>query len=176
MKIGRLIYQKLIEPLIRSKKPPIYKARGVAVGLAWAMTPLVGIQMFLVTFTWGVLKKFKWHFSLPLALAWTWITNVATLVPVYYVFYITGQLMRGNFDDITGYDALKDLIARIFLSEEPFMKQMEAFCELLFIDWGVSMFIGCIPWVIISGFLGYHLTLKFIQKKEALIKKKRSKK
>ena len=170
-KIGHLIYEKLIEPLIKSRKSAEYKARGVAIGLAWAMTPLVGIQMFLVTFTWAFLKKFKWHFSLPLALAWTWVTNVVTLVPVYYVFYITGQLIRGNFSDITGYDALKDAIAHIFLSDAPFMEQTKAFCELLFIDWGVSMFVGCVPWIIISALLGYHLTLKFIQKRETLTKR-----
>ena len=72
-RIKRLLRLKLIIPLLRSPHPPEYKARGVAVGMAWAMTPLVGIQMWLVFMTWVIAKKiFKWGFSMPLALAWTW--------------------------------------------------------------------------------------------------------
>ncbi len=163
--IKKIVHQKLIEPLIHSKKPAIYKARGVAVGLGWAMTPLVGIQMFLVILTWGFLRKFHWHFSLPLALAWTWVTNVITLPPVYYVFYMTGQIMRFKFDNITGYESIKQLIENVFLADIPFMQQVESFLALLFVDWGVSMFLGCIPWIILSVILGYRLTLQFEQKR-----------
>ena len=86
-------------PLIRSQKPAEYKAKGVAVGLAWAMTPLVGIHMWLVFMTWVIWKKFSPKgFSLTLGLAWTWVTNVFTMVPAYYMFYVTGQLMMGRFD------------------------------------------------------------------------------
>jgi len=165
MNLKKLIYQKLIEPIIHSKHSAVYKARGVAVGLGWAMTPLVGVQMPLVALTWMILKKFKYHFSLPLALAWTWVTNVVTLAPVYYVFYITGQIMRFNFNDITGYQSLENLITEVFISDIPFLEQLKAFFNLFFIDWGISMFLGCVPWVIVSVFLGYRLTLRFEEKR-----------
>jgi len=171
MKIKQLIFQKLIEPIILSKQPALYKARGVAVGLGWAMTPLVGIQMVLVTLTWSLAKKWHWHFSLPLALAWTWVTNVVTLVPVYYVFYLTGQMMRFQFDDITGYEGLKVLIEDVFVKDIPFLEQVKAFCSLFFIDWGVSMFLGCIPWVILSVFIGYRLTLHIAEKRVKFFKR-----
>lgn len=164
-KLKELIFKKLIEPILKSKKSAVYKARGVAVGLGWAMTPLVGIQMPLVFFTWVILKKFNCHFSLPLALAWTWVTNVVTLVPIYYVFYLTGQMIRFNFDDITGYQSVKKLIEDVFLAEASSLEQFEAFLELFFIDWGVSMLIGCIPWAILSVIMGYKLTLKFEEKR-----------
>jgi hypothetical protein len=100
----RLIRIRLIVPLLRSPHPPEYKARGVAVGLAWAMTPLVGIQMWLVFMTWVASRKFfKWDFSLPLAIAWTWLTNVFTMIPIYYIFYVTGQIIRWQVDSISGY-------------------------------------------------------------------------
>ena len=161
LKLKKLIYKKLIKPILQSKQPAIYKARGVAVGLGLAMTPLVGVQMPLVFFTWVVLKKMKYDFSLPLALAWTWVTNVFTLVPVYYVFYITGQVMRLNFGNITGYQSVKSLIEADFLADISLIDQLKSFFELFFIDWGISMFIGCIPWVIFGIILGYRLTLKF---------------
>ena len=67
--IGRMIKFRLLVPLMRSQKPPEYKAKGVAVGLAWAMTPLVGIQMWLVFMTWVIWKKFSASlFAVPRAL------------------------------------------------------------------------------------------------------------
>ena len=165
-RIKKIIFRKLIFPLLNSKKSAMYKARGVAVGLGWAMTPLVGIQMALVLLTWKIAKYFKWNFSLTLALAWTWVTNVVTLPPVYYVFYVTGQIMRGNFNNISGYSSLKELISKVFLSDTSFVEQMEAFLKLLFIDWGISMFLGCVPWIILSVVVGYKLTFKYILRKE----------
>ena len=62
--IGRLFKKRLLIPIIRSPHPPEYTARGVAIGTMWAMTPLVGIQMWLVSMTWLFYKKFlKTSFS-----------------------------------------------------------------------------------------------------------------
>lgn len=164
-RLENVVYKKLIHPMIYSAQPPVYKARGVAIGMAWAMTPLVGVQMGLVTVTWGIAKFFKWRFSLPLALAWTWVTNVVTLPPIYYLFYVTGQIMRGRFQDISGYQSLQKLIEAAFLSNEPFMRQMEAFFRLFVQDWGISMFVGCAPWVVIGAFAAYRLTMRFEERR-----------
>ena len=99
----RLLHFKLVIPLKRSQESVEYIARGVAVGLAWAMTPLVGIQMTTVLLTWMVARFFKWRFSLVIACAWTWVTNVVTMWPIYYVFYITGKLMMGQVHNIHAY-------------------------------------------------------------------------
>ena len=107
--LTRLLKLRLVIPILRSPHPPEHTARGVAIGTMWAMTPLVGIQMWLVSMTWIVYKKvFKTSFSLPLGLAFTWITNVFTMVPMYYIFYVTGQLMLGHWDSISGYSHLKE--------------------------------------------------------------------
>lgn len=160
--LGRLLKMKLIVPLLRSPHPPEYKARGVAVGLAWAMTPLVGIQMWTVFMTWLICKKvFKWNFSLPLGIAWTWVTNVFTMIPIYYIFYVTGKLMFGDFDSIGGYDTLSEIFRKTFLSDIGFVEQWKEFFKLLLQDFGVAMMVGCIPWLIVSAVLGYYLTLRF---------------
>lgn len=162
--MGRILKHKLIIPLIRSPHPPEYKAKGVAVGMAWAMTPLVGIQMWLVFVTWIVAKKiFKWSFSLPLALAYTWVSNVFTLVPIYYVFYVTGQIMRGQWGAISGYKALRSIIENTFLSDYTFLEKWSLFFKLLLKDWGVSMALGCLPWAVILGWGSYYITLRFEQ-------------
>ncbi len=160
--IGRMIKFRLLVPLMRSQKPPEYKAKGVAVGLAWAMTPLVGIQMWLVFMTWVIWKKFSPKgFSLTLGLAWTWITNVFTMVPAYYVFYVTGQLMMGRFDSIGGYDSLQSIISETFLAEYTFWEQWGLFFKMLLKDWGLSMAIGCLPWALAGYIGGYYCTLAF---------------
>lgn len=57
--IVSLIRMKLIIPMIRSKNPPEITARGSMVGMGWAMTPLVGIQMYLAFMTWLACRKFS---------------------------------------------------------------------------------------------------------------------
>ena len=167
-KTKRLIQFRLIVPLLRSQQPPEYKARGVAVGLAWAMTPLVGIQMTTVFITWVIAKKiFRWGFSLPLGLAWTWVTNVITMIPVYYVFYLTGQILRGKIHAISGYENLSNIIRETFLGDLSFVDQWLLFFKLLLQDWGVSMAIGCIPWAVVMAGSGYYLTIRFEQKRLA---------
>ena len=160
--IGRLLKFRLLIPLLRSSKPAEYKAKGVAVGLAWAMTPLVGIQMWLVFMTWVIWKRFSPSgFSLTLGLAWTWVTNVFTMVPAYSVFYVTGQLMMGNFDSIGGYDSLQSIIAETFLAEYTFLEKWGLFFKLLLKYWGVSMAVGCLPWAVAGYVGGYYFTYAF---------------
>lgn len=163
-RFGRLLKQKLIVPLVRSEHPATYKAKGVAIGCAWAMTPLVGIQMWLVFMTWIISKRlFKVDFSLPLALAWTWISNVFTLVPIYYVFYVTGQIMQGEWGNISGYGVLTTIIHETFLADYTFAERWGLFLKLFLKDWGIAMAIGCFPWAIIGGIGGYAFTMRFEQ-------------
>jgi len=172
-RLMRLLRMKLIIPLLRSPHPPEYKARGVAVGLAWAMTPLVGIQMWAVFMTWlGAKKLFKWTFSLPLGLAWTWVTNVFTMIPCYYIFYVTGQLMRWDTENIGGYNKLSGIIRETFLSDLSFAQKWGLFLKLLVQDYGISMMIGCLPWLVGVSVAGYYLTLRFEQKRLARKQKK----
>ena len=161
-RIKRLLRLKLIVPLLRSPHPPEYKARGVAIGLMWAMTPLVGIQMWLVLMTWLTARKlFKWDFSLGLGLAWTWVTNVFTMVPCYYLFYVTGQILQGKFHSISGYENLARIIRSTFLSDLSFVDEWLLFFKLLAKDWGISMALGCLPWMAVMTIVGYYMTIGF---------------
>lgn len=158
--IGRLLKKKLIIPLWRSPHPPEYKALGVAIGLGWAMTPLVGVQMYLVWMTWLIMKKvFNKPFSLALGLAWTWVTNVFTMVPIYYVFYLTGRLMMGK--GLTEDHSVKQQIAAIFLGPQSFIQKWGDFFRALMKEWGLTMMMGCIPFVIAALLLGYYVTLRY---------------
>jgi len=160
--IGRLLKLKLVIPLLRSPHPADFKARGVAVGMGWAMTPLVGIQMTLVMITWVFFKKIlKKDFSVPLALAYTWVTNVFTMLPIYYIFYVTGQILFGHWNDISGYAQLHDILHDTFMSDLSFSEQWLLFFKLLLQDWGLAMIVGCLPWLIAGAWISYALTMKF---------------
>ena len=83
------------------------------------------------------------------------------MIPVYYIFYVTGKLMFGDFDSIGGYNALYEIIHKTFLSDIGFIKQWKEFFKLMLQDFGIAMMVGCIPWLIVSSIAGYYITLHF---------------
>ena len=96
-----------------------------------------------------------------LGIAYTWVTNVFTMIPVYYIFYVTGQIMRGNFNEISGYSHLAGIVRETFIGDLSFIDKWLLLFKILLKDWGVSMAVGCLPWAIVSAIVGYYLTLKF---------------
>jgi len=66
-------------------------ALGVAVGMFVAWTPTVGIQMVLTAFIAAMLGANK-----VVGLPWVWISNPATMLPIYYWNYRIGRLMLGG--------------------------------------------------------------------------------
>ena len=170
----RLLKLRLVMPILRSPHPAEHTARGVAIGTMWAMTPLVGIQMWLVSMTWLFYKKIlKKTFSLPLGLAFTWLTNVFTMVPMYYIFYVTGQILMGHWDSISGYSHLKDIIHQTFMADLSFSEKWLLFFKLLLQDWGLAMVIGCLPWMVLGYWLGNKLTLQLLKDYQLLREKRR---
>ena len=164
-RLWRLLHLKLVIPLKRSEHPPEFIARGVLVGMMWAMTPLVGIQMTTVLLTWILCKKFfKWGFSLPVAIAYTWVTNVLTMWPIYYVFYATGKLMMGDLN-ISAFHAFVQAGREAFSTSVSFWEITRAvlvFLKILMEDWGLAMAIGCIPWSVLAGWLSYRWTKRWL--------------
>ena len=170
--IVSLIRVKLVIPMIRSKNPPEITARGAMVGTAWAMTPLVGIQMYLTFMTWLFTRKvFKWDFNLPVGLAWNWVTNVFTMPPIYYLFYVTGKLMMGEFAERTTYSKFYNLIKTV-LNESGVVEALKAMSNILIKDWGMAMMIGSVPWMIVCSWGVYKWTLWYIRRrKETLMQR-----
>lgn len=166
--LNRTLKYRLIVPIQRSRKSPEYRARGVAVGLFWAMTPLVGIQMWLCLMTWLPFRFFKQtDFSLIIACAWTWVTNVFTMFPIYYVFYVTGQMMLLRWHDLTGYQAFVDMWDKVLADDISFWQSMTEMVVLIAQQQGLAMMVGAVPWAIGSAILGYFWSLRFINMREA---------
>ena len=172
---------RLVTPLQRSRHPPGYVARSVSAGLFWAMTPTIGIQMPMVLLHWLIVRKFRqWDFNLIHAWAWTWVTNFVTMFPVYYAFYITGQLALGNWNDLTGYHGFLKLWDASVVVADPIGSPSHGLLELVSYNivgllerawvyfaivievWGMPMLVGCIPYAIVSAWLGYAWSMRIV--------------
>ncbi len=181
VRLGRWLRYRLVVPIKRSRHPPQYTARGVAVGLFWAMTPTVGIQMMFVLANWFAFRRFvpRWDFNVIHAMAWTWVTNFATVLPAYYLFYVTGQVLLGRWDDLTGYagflqlwdanaagDATTDYLPGAASSPN-------VYYDVIVAGWGLAMLVGCPPYAIAAGWIGYVWSLKLAVAQRRLIARRR---
>ncbi|WP_170294748.1 DUF2062 domain-containing protein [Roseospira navarrensis] len=159
---------KLVIPLMRSRHAPEHTARGVMIGLMWAMTPLVGIQMMMVAVTWFLTNRlFSWNFSLVLSLAWTWVTNAFTILPFYYGYYVTGQVLLGHWDDITGFETFVGLWEGTFGADMGFWAALWAYLVDIVAGWGLPLVVGSVPWVLLTGFFGYRISLRVSRRHHA---------
>lgn len=167
-RLRRRIHLRLIVPLDRSVHPPEHTARGVMIGLFWAMTPLVGIQMPLVFATWLLVRwKPSLNFGLIVALAWTWVTNVFTMLPFYYVFYLTGVLFLGQLDELSGYRDFVRVWEAALAGEEGVFGHFFAFVESVAHQQGLPMAVGCLPYAFGSAWLGYRWSLRYVIRRRA---------
>ncbi|MEA1879664.1 MAG: DUF2062 domain-containing protein [Campylobacterota bacterium] len=64
--------------------------KGVWVGLFWAFIPMP-MQMLAVIVTTPFFR-----FNVPIAIVMVWLSNPFTMPPMYYVEYLTGNLMLGR--------------------------------------------------------------------------------
>jgi uncharacterized protein len=164
-RLSRLLRYHLIIPLHRSRHSPQYTARGVFIGLFIAFTPTVGIQMPIVLVAWGMARAIhrSWDFNLIAALAWTWVTNVFTVPPIYYGFFITGRILLGRSDDLPGYgDFARQISASLKHGDGMFAATMNS-AVTLFDAFGLPLFFGSLPWAVLFSAIGYAWTLKIIR-------------
>jgi len=167
--LRRQVRHRLIVPLLRAKRAPGYTARSVAVGLLVAMTPTVGVQMLIVLAIWFVVRFARpvWDFNVVIAMLWTWITNVFTMGPIYFVFLITGRFMLGGNGDLSGYDEFTDRLEQTLAADAGHFEMFWVYTIDLFQTWGLPMFIGSAPWAILISVLGYWWSLRLIAKLRA---------
>lgn len=122
-----------------------------------AMTPTVGVQMPIVAFLWLLMRIARptWEFSLIIALAWTWVTNVFTAGPLYYVFVVTGRLLLGQWDSLTGFDEFMERFRVLMDVDAGPLEQFWVYVVAVFKIWGLPMFLGSVPWAALSAWASY---------------------
>lgn len=164
-RIGRLFRYRLLIPVLRGKHMPEHTARGVLVGLLAALTPTVGVQMPIVFVIWLAVRAIRpsWDFNLIVGMAWTWVTNIFTVPPFYYVFLVTGRIMMGRWDEAGGYGDFQDRLSGLLATDAGPLETLWIYVVGIFDLWGVPMFIGSIPWAILGSWIGYRWSLRMIR-------------
>ncbi len=178
-RLRRLMHYRLVIPLKRSHHAPEHTARGVMVGVVVGLTPTVGIQMFIALVVWLIARRlFRWDFNVVLAAAWTWISNVLTMVPMYYVFYVTGQLMLGHWSDMWGYHTFvgefQAALHPTVVPLDPFDyvtdttgNTLSTLAAYFVKDLFGVMLLGSVPFWPVGGWLAYRWSLGFTNRYRA---------
>jgi uncharacterized protein len=174
----RLMRLRLIIPMVRSRQPPENTARAVAVGLFWAFTPTFGVQMALSAVHWYIARTFfKRDFSVIVAMAWTWVTNIFTVPIAYYLFFLTGQIILGRWNDLSGYESFITFW-RTAMGEtggDPTSLQAwETYFSVIVEGWGLAMLVGSLPIAVIGYFIGYYWTLRIVRRWRTIRQEKRT--
>jgi len=162
-RLYRAVRFRLLVPMQRSRHSPEHTARGVMVGLICACLPSPVGQMPIAFAAWVIARRlFKWDFSLIQGLAWTWATNVFTSPPIYYGFFVTGQMMLGRWDDLGGYDSFVRTLTTAMSGDAGFLETLQSVGKVVVLEWGLAMWVGSIPWAALAGWIGYRLALRFV--------------
>ena len=160
----RLLRLRLIIPMIRAGGKPENTARAVAVGLLYAFTPTFGIQMALTFVHWYISRTFfRKDFNVVVAMAWTWVTNFFTVPICYYAFFLTGQVMLGRWDDLSGFESFKNFwqTAMGETGGDPTsIEAWETYFSIIVEGWGLAILVGSIPFAVIGYVVGYYWTLR----------------
>lgn len=166
-KLSTRVYEHLILPIITNVSPVRQVSWGVAVGVFIGLTPTVGIQMYLVAAIWGICRYlFRVRFALSVGVAMVWISNPITMVPIYYIGFITGSF----FFNMIG-------LPIISLDLQAFQQKFEDFLQhsgwemisessqFFLVDLGVPTLVGslfyAIPFAIICYFLTHVLLTRY---------------
>lgn len=161
-----MIRYRLVIPVLRGKHSPEHTARGVLFGMLIAMTPTVGIQMAIVFALWLCVRAVRpaWDFNLIVAVAYTWVTNVFTAPPLYYIFLVTGRIMMGRWESLTGYDEFQSRLTALLQEDAGSLETLWVYMVGIFEMWGVPLFLGSVPWAILTAWLSYRWSLRLVKR------------
>lgn len=155
---------RLLRPLIRTAHPPEYTARGVMFGMMIALTPTVGVQMPIVFVLWLAVRRFRpaWGFNVVVAMAWTWVTNVVTAPPLYYLYIVTGRTLMGRWDRVRDYDTFESRLTESLDADAGWAEALWVYAVNLVDKFGVPLFVGSLPWIVLGSWLAYRWSRRFV--------------
>lgn len=121
----------------------------------WGLTPTIGLQTLEIVSTWFIVRRvLRKDSSLLQAMVWVWVNNPLTVVPMYYVFYVTGLWLTGQPRLAIGYDAfsIKDVSLTTI---------------------GLPLLVGCVPYAVAGSFVSYRWALHVVARRHARLTAKR---
>lgn len=167
-----MVYDHLVRPFIESSEPVSRISRGAAIGMLVALTPTVGLQMYIVAVIWIILRALiRFHFNLPIAVALVWISNPVTVLPIYYIFLVSGELILGlDFSHSMDFETFRQMFSQA--NNDPAMNMGEALLGsvmLLFWRFGWPMVVGSLAWAVPMALVTYPVTTLLMLRYRKLI-------
>jgi uncharacterized protein (DUF2062 family) len=159
----KLLFEQKILPVVFTPSPPGELARGAFVGMFIGLTPTEGIQILLITLLWYMARYVKGiRFSFKAAFAASMISNYATVVPLYFLFYYTGAVAGRalwHWNSPVSYGEFVRLLEP--LSTVIFPKSITM---LLDISGSLlaPLFLGCIPFATAGSVIAYLFTSRIL--------------
>lgn len=163
-KIKRALHYRLMIPLYRSLHERESAIRSVVVGVFVAMTPLLGIHMLLVLAIWFLQKLFfkQKSFNPLVAMAWTWLGNIFTLPPLYYLYIFTGYLLLGRGVFHLGISEFSQQLKAILQTHSGWLHEIIDATIAINHLWGEALLMGSIPWTILATILSHFWMKKIV--------------
>ncbi len=162
-RLRRLFRYRLLIPLERSLSSPEEVARGTSLGLGFGLTPTVGFQIMMLMVAWCVMRfVFRLRVDIVSAIAWTWVSNPLTMIPMYFVFYLTGELMLFRTDEMMGYEGFSGMVSGLVSGEVSFLVLWAEALEIV-----IPMFLGSVPWSLLGFVCGYLWGKRFMERLRA---------
>jgi hypothetical protein len=161
----RTCFQKLFRPVIGFVKfrilhvddTPQRIARGIAVGLWVAVTPLMGVQMAL-----ALAGAILFRANKALAIMCVWLSNPLTTVPIYGPCYLVGRFLLRRIHPDVQVSQVGEQLSRIFsfstmvtsFHSAAYWKEVaEVFSKI-----GLEVSIGCFILGTLYAIIGYFAT------------------
>ena len=163
--IARLLDQRLIRPLLRIEDTAESVAMGVAVGLFIALTPTVGIQMFLMLAIGTALIWCGIPCNRLAGVIMCWVSNPFTFIPMYYTDYRLGALLLQQ--PVISYYEFQSKIP----AEGSWSEILSAVAQVGIVDLGIPMWLGSLVLATTISIPSYPITLRFLRRAQTRLSK-----
>ena len=141
----------VFKTILHADDPPWRLALGAAIGIFVTFTPTVGFQMLLVVFLAWLFRANK-AIGLPIV----WISNPATIVPIFYACYVIGRvILQSEPIGMEWWNAL---------SEPPMgWWPKVSFYWMRLMDIAAPLWVGCLFVATVLGYITYYATYHAIR-------------
>lgn len=152
-----LVYHKVAEPLVLSRNPPWFDARGVALGLIVGFgIPMGGHTAMLIV------SRFFVRFNFVVSVGVACVINPLTIVPLYYGYYCLGSFLLGKPAELNR--ELFEAALHPIVSKGHSLAALQAFADLsgdIITRWVTAAALVAL----LMGIAGYVITEKIQQKR-----------
>lgn len=145
-RLKRRVRHFLFHSVLHADDPPHRLALGIAIGVFTTFTPTVGLQMMIVVFL-------AWLFGANkvVGIPFVWITNPATIIPIFYSCYRMGQVFLGRPNVGLGWWAK--------MSERPerWWPRVHFYWDR-FMEIATPLWIGSLVIAFVLGYISYYVS------------------